>query len=131
MAAKSSKHPPDPVDVAVGSRVRLLRMAKGLSQEKLAAGLALTFQQLQKYEKGTNRISASKLAAIAGLLGCSVGTFFGEDGTTTQLEPFLGLQRTDITIAQAAARLTGQQKAHVLNIINAITEATADRAVAA
>jgi DNA-binding XRE family transcriptional regulator len=54
---------PNPTDKYVGSRVRMRRMMLGLSQEKLADGLGLTFQQIQKYEKGTNRISASRLQA--------------------------------------------------------------------
>ena len=57
----ASKKQPNPIDVHVGSRVRLRRMMLGMSQEKLGESLGITFQQIQKYEKGTNRISASRL----------------------------------------------------------------------
>lgn len=67
---------PDPVDIHVGTRVRMCRMQRGISQEMLAAGLDLTFQQIQKYEKGVNRIGASRLATIAKILRVSPGFFF-------------------------------------------------------
>lgn len=67
---------PDPIDKHVGSRVRMRRLMVGMSQEKLGDGLGLTFQQVQKYEKGTNRVSASKLQQIASLLQIPVSFFF-------------------------------------------------------
>lgn len=67
---------PNPVDVHVGSRVRMRRILIGMSQEKLGDALGLTFQQVQKYEKGTNRIGASRLQAIANILGVPVDYFF-------------------------------------------------------
>lgn len=67
---------PRPIDVHVGSRVRLRRIMLGLSQEKLAEGLRLTFQQVQKYERGANRIGASRLFELAGLLDVPIGFFF-------------------------------------------------------
>ena len=67
---------PNPVDKFVGSRVRMRRMMLGMSQEKLADALGLTFQQVQKYEKGTNRISASRLQAISQILEVPVHFFF-------------------------------------------------------
>lgn len=67
---------PDPIDILVGTRVRARRMARGVSQEMLAAGLDLTFQQIQKYEKGINRIGASRLCSIAKILDVPVGFFF-------------------------------------------------------
>jgi transcriptional regulator with XRE-family HTH domain len=67
---------PNPTDKYVGSRVRMRRMMLGLSQEKLADALDLTFQQIQKYEKGTNRISASRLQAISQILDAPVHFFF-------------------------------------------------------
>lgn len=72
---------PDPIDEHVGRRVRLRRKLVGVSQDNLAAGLGLTFQQVQKYERGFNRISASKLLAIAVTLKVPVAYFFeGLDG---------------------------------------------------
>lgn len=67
---------PHPTDVHVGSRVRMRRMMLGMSQENLADELALTFQQIQKYEKGTNRISASRLQQIAVALQVRESFFF-------------------------------------------------------
>ena len=67
---------PNQTDVVVGTRVRVRRKALGLSQGKLGEELGITFQQVQKYEKGTNRIGASRLLAIAGALGVPVSYFF-------------------------------------------------------
>jgi transcriptional regulator with XRE-family HTH domain len=69
---------PNPIDVHVGSRVRLQRMLLGISQEKLGERLGLTFQQVQKYEKGVNRIGASRLFDLAQVLGVSVQFFYDD-----------------------------------------------------
>jgi len=69
---------PHPVDLHVGNRIRLRRMMMAMSQEKLADALGITFQQVQKYEKGTNRTSASRLVETARALQCPVGFFFEE-----------------------------------------------------
>jgi transcriptional regulator with XRE-family HTH domain len=75
------KKVPNPIDRHVGSRVRMRRMLAGVSQEKLGEALGLTFQQIQKYEKGSNRISASRLQQIAKMLDVPVAFFF--DGAPT------------------------------------------------
>ena len=67
---------PNPVDKYVGSRVRMRRIMLGMSQEKLGDALGLTFQQVQKYEKGANRIGASRLQQIAHILQVPVSFFF-------------------------------------------------------
>jgi transcriptional regulator with XRE-family HTH domain len=67
---------PNPVDLHVGSRVRMRRKMLGISQERLAEALGLTFQQVQKYERGANRVSASKLYEIARFLSTPVSYFF-------------------------------------------------------
>jgi len=67
---------PNPVDLHVGARIRLRRRMQGVSQEKLADALGLTFQQVQKYERGANRVSASKLYEIAAALRAPVSYFF-------------------------------------------------------
>lgn len=72
------KKTPNPVDVHVGARLRMRRMFIGMSQEKLGAHLGLTFQQVQKYEKGLNRIGASRLYAIARILDAPVQYFFDD-----------------------------------------------------
>ncbi len=71
-----NKKKPNPIDVHVGSRVRLRRNMLGMSQEKLGESLGITFQQIQKYEKGTNRVGASRLQAIASVLKVPVSFFF-------------------------------------------------------
>ena len=71
-----TKKAPNPIDKHVGSRVRMRRMMLAMSQEKLGDALGLTFQQVQKYEKGTNRIGASRLQQIANILQVPVSFFF-------------------------------------------------------
>ncbi|MEI9803292.1 MAG: helix-turn-helix domain-containing protein [Pseudolabrys sp.] len=71
-----AKKTPNPIDKHVGSRVRMRRMMMSMSQEKLGDALGLTFQQVQKYEKGTNRIGASRLQHIAQILQVPVSFFF-------------------------------------------------------
>jgi transcriptional regulator with XRE-family HTH domain len=69
---------PNPIDVHVGSRLKLRRTLLGISQEKLAESVAITFQQIQKYERGINRIGASRLYDLASVLDVSVDYFFEE-----------------------------------------------------
>src|SRR5574337_791085 len=71
-----TKKAPNPIDKHVGSRVRMRRMMLAISQEKLGDALGLTFQQVQKYEKGTNRIGASRLQQISHVLQVPVAFFF-------------------------------------------------------
>jgi transcriptional regulator with XRE-family HTH domain len=73
-----AKKQPSSIDAHVGSRVRLRRMLIGMSQEKLGELLGLTFQQVQKYEKGANRIGASRLFDISTILGVPVSYFFDD-----------------------------------------------------
>jgi transcriptional regulator with XRE-family HTH domain len=74
---------PHPVDRHVGLRIRMRRKEMGVSQERLAESLGITFQQVQKYERGANRVSASKLWEIAGTLRTPVSYFYdGLDGQT-------------------------------------------------
>lgn len=74
---KNSRRP-NPIDVHVGGRVRMRRMLLGMSQEKLGELLGLTFQQIQKYEKGTNRIGASRLFELSRILAVPVQYFYDE-----------------------------------------------------
>ncbi len=69
---------PDPIDVHVGGRVRLRRTLIGINQEKLGAALGLTFQQIQKYERGANRIGSSRLFRISQFLDVPVSFFFDD-----------------------------------------------------
>src|SRR5665213_254314 len=83
--AERSAKAPDPMDIALGAAVRLRRKTLGISQEALAEQCGISFQQIQKYENGANRISFSRLAQIAAALHCRVGDLIavlggGEDG---------------------------------------------------
>ncbi|NGM50158.1 helix-turn-helix transcriptional regulator [Caulobacter sp. 602-2] len=84
---------PNPVDLHVGARIRMRRKILGVSQEKLAESLGLTFQQVQKYERGANRVSASKLYEIARSLQAPVAYFF--EGLADPSEPADGQPRND------------------------------------
>ena len=77
MKRRSSEHP-DPVDIHVGGRVRLRRTLLGMSQEKLGGALGLTFQQVQKYERGANRIGSSRLYHLSHILDVPVSFFFDD-----------------------------------------------------
>jgi transcriptional regulator with XRE-family HTH domain len=70
---------PDPVDIEVGQRIKIQRLAAGLSQTELGESIGVTFQQVQKYEKGANRVGAGRLTQIADVLGVPLSTLF--DGT--------------------------------------------------
>lgn len=75
-AKKAKGDGPNPIDIHVGARAKLRRGIMGLSQENLAEALGITFQQIQKYERGANRISASRLHKLSETLGVPVGYFF-------------------------------------------------------
>ncbi|MBA5776086.1 helix-turn-helix transcriptional regulator [Stappia sp. F7233] len=94
-----SKKAPNPIDVHVGSRVRLRRMMLGMSQEKLGESLGITFQQIQKYEKGTNRIGASRLQHISTVLKVPVSFFFEDaPGTPQEAMEASGTQPTSYVV---------------------------------
>jgi transcriptional regulator with XRE-family HTH domain len=76
MAAEKPVRGPDSIDVAVGRNVRIWRMAKGMSQAELAKRLGVTFQQVQKYEVGANRIGTGRLVKVAAILGVPVAAMF-------------------------------------------------------
>src|ERR1043165_6658210 len=79
---------PDPLDAMVGAKIRVFRIHKKISQTDLDEQLGVTFQQVQKYEKGTNRVGASRLARIAAVLDISVGDLFEAPGRTDDDSPF-------------------------------------------
>ena len=89
---------PDPVDVEVGQRIRIQRLQSGLSQMSLADQLGITFQQVQKYEKGVNRVGAGRLTRIANALGVPINTFFGVHDAEV-------LERTDRGTVNSPLRL--------------------------
>ena len=83
----------DPIDIAVGARIRMRRQSLKVSQSSLGEALGITFQQVQKYERGTNRVSASMLVKIARRLDCTVASLIGEDGGSVddELAPRLAI----------------------------------------
>src|ERR1700724_361394 len=98
-----------PVVRSVGRRVRIVRVSRGLSQSALASQLGLTFQQLQKYERGTNRISASKLHDIARILGVEVASFFEDAFDPEKLAAISDADvpaRIDLLIASKLSQLS-------------------------
>jgi len=72
------------VDVQVGQRVRAFRLARGMSQTALAEKVGVTFQQIQKYEKGINRIGSSRLKRVANVLGVGIASLFAEEGSASE-----------------------------------------------
>jgi transcriptional regulator with XRE-family HTH domain len=132
MKQKKSRHP---TDVHVGSRVRMRRMMLGVTQEKLGEALSLTFQQIQKYEKGVNRVSASRLQHLAHLLKVSVPFFFEgapspeTDGRSSahhaapdEITGFLATQ-DGLDLARAFMRIRSiQLRRRIVNLVNEIEE---------
>lgn len=105
----AAAHTPDPVDVHAGARLRLRRLQVGMNQESLAKAIGVTFQQVQKYERGANRLSASRLYACAKTLGVPPGYFFEElsNGEGTSPGPIDGVAvGTPLMTAQALELVT-------------------------
>ena len=106
----ANKKRPNPVDIHVGGRVRLRRMLLNMSQEKLGDSLGITFQQIQKYEKGTNRVSASRLQQIARVLSVPVSWFFEDaPGTPTEAPTAVVEQKSTHHVADFLSSPEGLQ----------------------
>ena len=95
---------PNPIDIHVGARLRLRRTLLGLSQEKLGEAVGITFQQLQKYERGANRISASRLFNLAQVLGVPVTFFFEDMPAGAEATPAGGAEPTETEEFESMAR---------------------------
>lgn len=125
---------PNPVDLHVGARVRMRRKFLGMSQEGLAESIALTFQQVQKYERGSNRISASKLYEISRALKAPVAYFFEGYGESEMVDGFSEseseqfvhgfLMTTEgIELAEAFPRVKSPKlRRKVLDLVRALAE---------
>ena len=108
-----SQKKPDPIDIHVGSQVRFRRKMFGMSQDVLGDHLGITFQQVQKYEKGSNRVSASRLQHIARIFSVPVSTFFegapatltngAEQESTKQVREFLSSESLRLNKAARSA----------------------------
>ncbi|HEX7758244.1 MAG TPA: helix-turn-helix transcriptional regulator [Caulobacteraceae bacterium] len=134
MTETPEERSPNPVDLHVGARVRMRRRLRGVSQEKLADSLGLTFQQVQKYERGANRISASKLYEIAASLQTPVGYFFegladpstavdGGSGGSEQLVHDFLMTTEGLELASLFPRLKrGRLRRRLLDLLRAIVE---------
>ena len=129
---------PNPVDVHVGDRIRRRRRALGISQDRLAEQLSLTFQQVQKYERGANRVSASKLYQIASALQATIAYFFEGLPDPSQIagvsegagEPFVH----DLPLTPEERELTGllsrieskRVRRRLLELVRTLAETAAD-----
>ena len=140
---KSDK--PNPIDVHVGTRVRLRRTLLGMSQEKLGDALGLTFQQVQKYERGANRIGASRLYDLSRVLDVPVSFFFddikaetieaaqGEPGAreapTGGYEPDPMMRRETLELVRAYYRIPDTQiRRRLFDLTKAIANACSNNA---
>jgi transcriptional regulator with XRE-family HTH domain len=103
----TSKKAPSPIDKHVGSRVRMRRMMLAMSQEKLGDALGLTFQQVQKYEKGTNRIGASRLQQISHILQVPIQFFFEGAPSVPEAIPAMGTAPSPAYVADFFADSDG------------------------
>ena len=115
---------PDPIDVAVGTRIRVQRRHLKISQDDLAQTLGLTFQQVQKYERGTNRVSASMLVRIAAKLQTTVASLVGEDIVADQDSTLLTALSTPgaIELLQAYGQASTKARKAMLGVAKALVE---------
>jgi len=132
-----TKKAPNPIDRHVGSRVRMRRMMISMSQEKLGERLGITFQQVQKYEKGTNRIGASRVQQIAGILGVPVSFFFEgapggdaegvgavETGNPTYVSDFLATSE-GLALSKAFMKVTDPKvRRRIVDLVEAMVAAS-------
>ncbi|KUL95043.1 Cro/Cl family transcriptional regulator [Bosea sp. WAO] len=135
------KKVPNPIDRHVGARVRMRRMLAGVSQEKLGEALGLTFQQVQKYEKGANRISASRLQQIAQMLEVPVSFFFegapsgdapeggfADMAATTYVSDFLATSE-GVQLTKAFVRIKSSRvRRRIVDLVEALAEEAEEKA---
>jgi transcriptional regulator with XRE-family HTH domain len=118
---------PDPLDVMVGAKIRIFRAHRRISQTELAEQIGVTFQQVQKYEKGTNRVGAGRLSRIAAVLGVSIGELFESPGEKPAdlSSPFrLLTDPSALRVLKAYARTTSPR---IRRAIAELVEGIADR----
>jgi len=110
---------PDPVDIHVGGRLRLRRNLIGMSQEQLGKALGLTFQQIQKYERGANRMGASRLHQMAELLRVPIAWFFDELPVAAPRQGFAAAKQEPLEGAPAAEDTEILHRRETLDLIRA------------
>ena len=132
MTKTSENGSPHPLDIALGSRIRLRRRELGYSQEQLAREVGITFQQVQKYEHGTNRVSFSRLVEIAQALHCGISDIFGDldkPGESTAFSRHLASLNepgaTELLDAYASIQAPKHRRA-ILNLAKQLAEGKAD-----
>ncbi len=124
---------PDPLDAKVGAKIRVLRVSRGLSQTDLADEIGVTFQQVQKYEKGANRVGASRLSQIANVLGVSVGELFEQQQSRHRAgdsdTPFkLLVEPGAVRVLKAYVQTTDPRlRRAIVNLIEGIASSSAAR----
>ena len=129
-----NKKKPNPIDIHVGARIRLRRNMLGMSQEKLGDHLGITFQQIQKYEKGTNRVGASRLQAISSILEVPPAFFFedapgspnvtglAEENATTYVVDFLS-STEGLRLNRAFVRISDPKvRGRIIDLVRALAD---------
>jgi len=130
VSTKATPVCPHPVDVHVGQKIKALRCARRLSQGALAEALGVTFQQVQKYERGTNRVGASKLFEIAKALGVDVTAFFiglprarpGEIRAQALEQAAFVSSSEGVRLIEAFRALPAHQRRMTLSMVTALAE---------
>lgn len=117
---------PNPTDIHVGKRLRLRRTLLGMSQEKLGVAVGLTFQQVQKYERGTNRIGASRLYELSRVLGVSVNYFFEE---MPEAEPQAAQGLEDSAVDFVAGPTVKRETLELVRIYNGVEDPELRRSI--
>jgi transcriptional regulator with XRE-family HTH domain len=123
-----AREKPDPVDVHVGANIRLFRSAKGLSQTAVGDALGVTFQQIQKHERGANRVGPARLTKLSKLLGVPVSRFFEDhegampSGTSKVVDALLSQQFSMRLLKAFAALRNARTRLAVLHMIEALSE---------
>jgi transcriptional regulator with XRE-family HTH domain len=119
--SKTVKQRIDPHDREIGQKIRALRMARGVSQTTLANGLGVTFQQVQKYERGVNGVSTERLQKIAGMLDTPITFFYGETGSRKKHDQDNGFallqSKGAIRLLRAYAEISSGTTKHALVLL--------------
>lgn len=119
-----SRKNPTAVDIQIGAQVRMRRLIAGLSQVKLAEALGISYQQLQKYECGGNRISAGRLRQIAAIFGVEPGFFFAESEPDADVAFSTVPSTESLTLLRAFLRITDPMaRRRVIQLVTAMAEA--------
>jgi transcriptional regulator with XRE-family HTH domain len=148
MKHRIKSHKPNPIDVHVGARLRLRRTLFGMSQQKLGEAIGLTFQQVQKYERGGNRVSASRLYDLGRVLDVPVSFFFddinpetaaaarggpsesGGESTPQRYEPDPMMRRETLELVRAYYRIPDPQiRRRLLDLTKAIANASGQKSL--